>query len=226
MSGRRNYRAPALSLALIALLVASSIVAPLTVAYPTSDGIETTELQTTQSAEALTVTCDLGNFLNPDVSCSFEPDNIDSNLSHYEAYQEGLGQIASQDTFLSVFNNYAKDTEDVAWLVAERAIYDALNNGLTQTQAQSKAQVAVQEYYQKKKYNFLDFYNTHVTVLDTLMNSSGSVAYAPLNPSVSDDYYSDSQSFHGVSGTFTQEFDKINKSIEVKKLGGNWDFTT
>ena len=63
-------RTSALSLCLFALIVASSIVAPLTVAYPTSDGVETAEIQATQSAEAqYTVTCDVGTFLDPDLSC-------------------------------------------------------------------------------------------------------------------------------------------------------------
>jgi hypothetical protein len=209
------------SLALILIIVCSTVASPLLVPYPSADGIETAEVSTTQSAEAQVpeLNCDLNIYLSDGGICDFNLDPVDeSNLDHKQAYQKGLSKIASRKTALTILNNYIKDTEDVAFLVAEREIYKAAVNNETKLQAQSAAQVAIQEYFQQKKFNYLDFWNQYLQAGINIDQTADAAMYSnDIEIEEEDTEFATIEDIRIGYVNKSVTFDKINKSITLKR---------
>ena len=210
------------ALALIGIIVLSTAGSPLLMS---AGPVQSAQAAETESSPELQ--CELNIYLWD--GCSVNVDPVDEqDLDQLQAYQKGLSKIAAKKTTLQIIDNYAGDTEDIAVLIAEREIYKAISEDRSQAYAQSQAQVAIQEYYQTKKFNYLDFWNQYVTAAKNIDDTADAALYYPV--SASDPPNSDSvnypDDFDGFVGFDTQEvnFDKINKSITLKQPKIKWSY--
>ncbi|WP_436934093.1 hypothetical protein [Halovenus marina] len=112
--------------------------------------------------------CKIGEFLNIGDGCSTDQADTQDLQTKTQIYQSAASQYGINEPFLTVFNNYVKDTEDVAWLVAERAIGQSIQNGSSLTETKIAAQEAVGDYYAVKEQNFLEAWNTNAASINSL----------------------------------------------------------
>ena len=201
---------------LVGLLVLSSVAMPM-LPYLTSDGVETRSnpVSSVGSADAQTITasCTVADWIGADSYCDTDYDtSVENNLDHLQTYQTGLSKIAAADVYRTTFENYVLDTEDIAFLVAERSIYDSINNGDSKILAQSKAQVAIQEYHQSKKYNYIQFWNQHAVATNNLAQTTPAAINIP-----NIDSRWNFVRFEGLRNE-TITFDKINETVTLEKF--------
>lgn len=233
-----SARSQAFALLLVGVIVASTLASPLLI--PTgvnNDGLQTENVSPVQSASAQQQEprCTLSQYLSIGGPGAYGDGcdvvfnaGVDSEIDHLQAYQKGLSKIAAKETFLTVMSNYAKDTEDVGFLIGELAVYEALENGSSASLAKSKARVEVQKYYQTKKFNYLDFWNQYVTSAKNIDDTVDAALYYPVSASTapSSDGVNYPDDFNGFVGFDTQtvNFEKINKSITLKQPKIKWTY--
>ncbi|MXR52310.1 hypothetical protein GRX03_11940 [Halovenus sp. WSH3] len=221
-----SARSQLFALLLVGLIMLTTVGLPLAVPHPTTDG--TSELSPVQEAKAQSggqIVCSMNVYLTQNRPCDIQFNTgVEKNLDHLQAYQKAVSKVAARKTVLDIIGNYAKDTKDVAFLIAEREIYKAIVNGSSKAVALSKAKTSVTEYYETKQFNYLDFWNQYVVAQDNIHSTAPEAIYAPktmANPK-------DASTVQGVNykglRTRTVEFQQLNKSLTVQqvKLRVNW----
>jgi hypothetical protein len=88
--------------------------------------------------------------------------------------------LASRNTFLDVMNNYAQDTQDVAWLEIEESVARELSNNNTDvSMLKNDVDRQAKIYYRTKYSNIVNKWNNYAT---------GLASMAEVNRSLSGDY--------------------------------------
>ena len=94
-----------------------------------------------------------------------EVDNLEDALA---LYQQAATQEGMVDTFHTTYSNYMSDTQDIAWLQAERAIAQSAADDLSETEAQINVEQNVSDYYTTKQHNLIETWNTHIATLESI----------------------------------------------------------
>ena len=164
---KRSTIFSALALVAAVLLVAGA---------PAPSGHETAKAQSGGE-----VYCTAADFLAADGSFA---DNLCSEVSYdasesYDAvslYQAALQTDSSANQWYTLLDNYLQNTEEVAWLRAERALARAVENGSTQTAANVDVTESVKDYYTIHEINLYDKWNLHVKGADSYENEASNIS--------------------------------------------------
>jgi len=116
----------------------------------------------------------MGVMVDDDCGPDNDPSNteIDQSQDHLSLYQQGVSMMSMSQSFNDVMSNYVRDTEDIAWLTAERAVAQAYQNGSTQSAAKIDAKEAVKDYYATKQKNLLTAWDNHMAALKSMKNQT------------------------------------------------------
>jgi hypothetical protein len=105
-------------------------------------------------------------------------DATDSEQTKVDIYSQMSSEKQAIDAFGSTFDNYANDTETVAWSKMQVTVAEAYQNGSTEAQAKYEAEKAIEEYYAVKQRNLVARWNTFATEYDyavTLMRNDSNI---------------------------------------------------
>ncbi|WP_121822937.1 hypothetical protein [Halostella salina] len=168
------------SLALVGLLLVSSLAGPAAAAAtapaPTPDtrsaATATTQDNTTAVDYAIVGTASVGCMTNP-AACasgavlkSYSTDSTaeDTKISLHSI---GVGEYESATAYHSLFSNYLQDTGTIASIDARNAIGTAYEQGNTTTTADQMARSAIYDYYSVHMKNMLNYNNKQVAQLES-----------------------------------------------------------
>ncbi|WP_435097374.1 hypothetical protein [Halarchaeum sp. P4] len=149
------------ALALVVLLVSSSVAAPVAATGPAStDAVASPDVQPMMffdaTAEATQMVLDL--FMSANTTESRVVDdgmNLSQETQDLKAaiYSTGATNYQQDKNTLTVIENYAHDSKNIAWMKAKTAGVEALNNGSTKIEMKNDMIEAVNDYYSKRVLN-------------------------------------------------------------------------
>lgn len=156
------------ALALVILIVSSSVAAPVagaTAPTDSTDAIDSPDgdggdarplMMFDATAEATQMVLDL--FLSANTTESRVVDdgmNLSQETQDLKAaiYSTGATNYQQDKNTLSVIENYAHDSKNIAWMKAKTAGVESLNNGSTKLQMKNDMIQAVNDYYSKRIVN-------------------------------------------------------------------------
>jgi hypothetical protein len=93
---------------------------------------------------------------------------------HNDAYSHATSVKASDETFLTVYNNYLQDTDDIAWMEAESAVANSYRNNSTQSTAKVNAHDAIDSYYAVKEHNLYEQWNNTISAFQNVKKQADS----------------------------------------------------
>lgn len=102
--------------------------------------------------------------------------NSDDNQTKVDIYNGGTSQKSQYSQNLDTKDNYLVDSETVAWNKAQVAAFAAIENGTSESVAQSRARQAISDYYARMQMNLIASWNTTVSnyeYLETQENTEG-----------------------------------------------------
>jgi len=105
-------------------------------------------------------------------SCTDTYEQPDELQDHTSIYSHASTQLASDETFLTLYGNYMEDTEARAWMIMERSVANAYENGSTAAEAKARANENIREYYATKQHNLLEQYNVSIAAYEYMRNES------------------------------------------------------
>jgi len=110
-----------------------------------------------------------------------DPSNteIDESQDHLALYQQGVSMMSMSKSYTDTMGNYVKDTEDIAWLMAERAVAQAYQNGANASEAKVAAKEAVKDYYAVRQMNTLNAWDNHMAALKSMKNQTSTFTDDP-----------------------------------------------
>lgn len=158
-------------LMVVSLVGASAFAAPASAAtwgQDTGDCDELDEFLWTLSIGLLNEQCD-----SSELSAQNQELEEDlANSTEVNIYNTGKTADTTSEQFLTVMGNSVGDSRTIAMSKAEAAAIEAIDNGATETEAQTAAREAVNDFYTVKQMNLVDRWNNHLQVVDTMRNAS------------------------------------------------------
>jgi len=94
----------------------------------------------------------------------------DNNSSHLDLYTAATQQMADQEVFFAVYDNYLNDTSVHAWMKAEQALANCWKNGSAESVCEIQVRSAIEDYYVVKQKNLVEQWNVSAETSHSLHN--------------------------------------------------------
>lgn len=91
-----------------------------------------------------------------------EYQEYDSAQTHLEIYERAMSMNGGDDTVATVMNNRIEDSHHTAWSIGKEAAVEQLNLGNTQSEAETAAHDAVNDYYTTMQRNVMNHFQEQI----------------------------------------------------------------